>query len=816
LNSKVLARQLRRAFGLADVGLLEGYLDAAAAGTPEERVQCLARLKGFIGMVDEAYVQAERDLTLRTRSLELSSAELVEANERLRRESESQERAIESLRQTAAQLVGTEQPLALSKTSRGVSTLEWLADLMGQLIEARQRAEDQRRISEERLSLALKSAGDGSWDWNIPGDRVQLDDAWTSMLGYGADELNMSMSALEALCHPEDRAAVQSQLEQQLSGATESFLAHLRMQAKNGEWRWLASRGKVVERASDGRALRMVGTHRDITAQREQDLELLRAKEAAETANRAKSDFLANMSHEIRTPMNGIIGMTDLVLETELAPEQRQYLQIVRGSAESLLTIINDVLDFSKVEAGKFTFETEEFDVPDTIVQALKALAVRAHQKSVELFFVLPQDLPLRLAGDAGRLRQVLTNLVGNAIKFTENGEVEIGVRVQSVAHEEVTLEFEIRDTGIGIPQDKLSTIFEEFTQADTSVTRRFGGTGLGLAISKRMVELMRGRIWVESTLGRGSCFRFTVPFTRCGQAVYASRNSNPAKLHGERILVVEKNDRFRALLTGLFSSWGMQVLAADSCGAASALVDQTSALGRAPRAAFINAIVGIEDGFELAAQLKRVYPDMPQIGLTWSVQFGQDSRRAREIGMSECIAKPVTCVELGRALTKALALKRARRAITGPNPVVPAERRPKMRSLTGLKILLVEDNPINRVIARKLLATDGHTIVEAGDGRAALRELEQDAFDVVLMDVQMPIMDGLEATHEVRKRERATGAKRVPIIAITAHAMHGDRERCIEAGADDYISKPFVRDDLRAALARAIQLRPSQEPASA
>jgi len=502
--------------------------------------------------------------------------------------------------------------------------------------------------SEERFKLAVRGANDGIWDWDIRTGEAFFSPHWKSMIGYADDEIGNNFAAFENLLHPDDHARVMSAVDDYLQGRLPRYAVEFRLRHKDGSWRWILARGRAL-RDESGKPYRMAGSHTDVTERKQGEEELRQARHAAEAANSAKSVFLANMSHEIRTPMNGIIGMSELLLDTKLDEAQRQHLEMLKQSADSLLDLLNDILDFSKIEAGRMELEAHEFDLGETVAETVRAMSTRAYQKRLVLLHHISPDVPARLIGDAGRLRQILINLIGNAIKFTHKGGVTIEVGVESGTADLLTLHFKINDTGIGIAENMHERIFEAFTQAENSTARRYGGTGLGLTICRDLVELMHGRIWVESRTDVGSTFHFTAAF-----------------------------------------------------------------------------------------------------GRTSGISIRPVSPRAE--------------------------------------PVVTAH--------SSMKILVVEDGHVNQIVSARMLEKRGHVVTLAASGEEALELFNSEPFDAILMDVQMPGMNGLEATARIRQIEQDKGGH-VPIIAMTANAMRRDRELCLAAGMDDYLAKPLHSTDL-------------------
>ncbi|NTV68672.1 MAG: response regulator [Azonexaceae bacterium] len=906
---KALLRQLKRSLGIGSeaelAALLSSMSNAVATADPVLRT-ALDGFGDFLKRVDSCYEQYERDLDLRTRSLEISSSELSDSNEKLRLSLADRENALRSLRKTvrdllpdtdSSHLVDTfadediaelskriasmvaesehgRRELATQKFALDQHAIVSITDTAGTILYANDRFCDISGYTREELlgrnhriinsgthptemfrdlwqTISLgqvwrgevcNRARDGSFYWvnativpllNASGEperhiaiRTDITDR-KRIEAQLSEQLHLVEELIEAIPLPvylKDSAGryirlnrafelfFQVRREELLGHTLEDLLppedsslhtekdaelfANKGMQSyeasvhsKDGLIHDTVYRKAVLTRR-DGSVSGLLGVIVDITERKRAEIEVLRAKEAAEAASRAKSDFLANMSHEIRTPMNGVIGMTDLALETALTAEQREYLNIAKSSAESLLTIINDILDFSKIEAGKLHVEEISFDLYRLIAEVLKPLALRAHEKGIELLSEVLHGVPRYVRGDPSRIRQVLVNLVGNAIKFTNDGEIALRTELFQLQDRHAIIHFAVRDTGIGIAPDKQDLIFDAFSQEDTSTTRKYGGTGLGLSICRRLVELMGGRIWLHSAVGEGSTFHFSVQLELSEQAV--STQASPANLVGRRILVVDDNATNRRILSSMLGLLRAIPLAVDSAQEALALMEDGNADFDC---ILLDAQMPEMDGYELARRLHANHQNLPPMLMLSSGALRGDAQRCQEAGIAGFFSKPISLDELQAALGRLFDSAPAAISSAGA-PLVTRHSLRETRN--ALNVLLVEDHPTNQKLALGLLGKWGHEAVLARNGQEALDILATRSFDVILMDMHMPVMGGIEASQQIRAREAEHRLRRTPIIAMTAAAMQDDRDACLAAGMDDYLSKPIRVKELQ------------------
>jgi PAS domain S-box-containing protein len=684
--------------------------------------------------------------------------------------------------------------------------MEFLSEVGNQIALAieRKRAEEQLRTSEMLLSESQRIAHLGSFELDLVSGLVNWSDETWRIFGLEKRPSYSFREYLETI-HPDDRALVKDLLKRaQRETVFQPY--HHRIVRSDGSVRVITTDGQFIG-GTGNHPVKFIGVHQDVTEQKSMEKELQEARDSAVESARLKSEFLANMSHEIRTPMNGVIGMTGLLLDTQLTDEQRDFAETIRSSGDALLTIINDILDFSKIEAGKLQFETLDFVLTNAVEDTIELLAERAHQKKIELASLICSDVPTALRGDPGRLRQVITNLLGNAMKFTEQGEVILRAVKERETDTQAVIRFEITDTGIGISEAARANLFQAFTQADGSTTRKYGGTGLGLAISKQLVEMMGGQIGVDSVEGKGSTFWFTATFEKQVEAAVVSRPL--VSLEKLRVLIVDDNATNRTILTHQLGAWGMIHAEAESGTSALESLRSAAAAGEAFDLAVLDLMMPGMDGFELARQIKSD-PGIAAVNLIMLTSFGGrgENTTANASGIAAYLTKPVRQSQLFDCLTEVVAANNPEERSKETADVVTKHALKEKKILSNKLILLAEDNIVNQKVALRQLQKLGYRADAVANGREAVEALERIPYDLVLMDCQMPEMDGYEATAEIRRR--APTSRHTWIVAMTANALEGDRLKCIAAGMDDYISKPVNPELLGSVLDRL--LGPNQD----
>lgn len=744
----------------------------------------IENIEKFILLVDKSYTKYEQEIQQKFRNIHALAEDLKKTNELLYNESKKQKYLFFTLKEIAKQL----QKITNHKNvDIDHFNLEQLLDFILLVSEESSKIKDSIYISENKFRTFAESLKEIIYQTDEKGRWTYLNPAWTEITGYTvAESINKHY---KTFIYDEDIKINDNCFEQLIKKEVEYCRYQIRLKSKKGQLKWVEVFSRLMYN-EDNKILGLYGIISDVSERKNAEDELIKMKEAAEDATKAKSEFLAVMSHEIRTPMNGVLGMTGLLLETSLTPEQREYVETIRVSGDTLLTLINDILDFSKIESGKMELEENPFEIKECIEDAFELLTSEAVKKRLDLLHLIETEVPDFIIGDVTRLRQVLVNLVNNAIKFTEKGEVFVNVKKLGQVNNVVELQFSVKDTGIGIPKDKFNKIFKSFSQVDSSTTRKFGGTGLGLAICKRLVELMGGRIWLESTEGAGSTFHFTIKtrVSNVNPPKIFLKSSLPA-LKNKRVLVVDDNDTNLQIITLQCKNWGMIPRATPNGKEALSWIKNKDPFD----IAILDMLMPEMDGLTLSKEIReiRTKEELPIIMLTSAGSYDIDKELADRL-FSAFVSKPIKQSQLYNIILN-VTLKESETDIEEEKKTVLDRN---MSDKIPMRILVAEDNIINQKLILKILAQLGYKAGVVGNGMEVIETLKRQRYDMIFMDIQMPEMDGLEATKVINQNWH--NEDRPTIVAMTANVMHGDKEKCINAGMDDYISKPVLIEEVQ------------------
>jgi PAS domain S-box-containing protein len=748
----------------------------------------LSNLRKVFDVIDETYTNYEAEILMKIKSLQLVAEDLKNTNEILRTESKKQKYILYSLRDIVKHSYKNKE---YTDSEIDELNLEQLIDIIFKYFEQNEKNESELFVYDDKFKYFANNIQDVLFQTDAKGKWIFLNSRWTEMTGL---DVNESIGkSYRSFIHQEDININDSNFKDLIEKKVEYNRYQVRFKTNTEKFIWVEIYSKLLY-DKNGKILGLFGMIFDITDKKEAELEMIKTKEAAEDATRAKSEFLAIMSHEIRTPMNGVLGMTGLLLETNLTPEQREYLETIRVSGDTLMTLINDILDFSKIESGKMELEENPFEVKECIEDAFELLAPEAVKKRLDLLHLIQSEVPDFIIGDVTRLRQVLVNLVNNAIKFTEKGEVFVGVEKIFQEDNIITLQFSVKDTGIGIPEDKVDKIFQSFSQGDSSTTRKYGGTGLGLAICKRIVELMGGKIWVENRKEEGSTFYFTMKtkVSNINPPKIFLKSSMPA-LKNKRVLIVDDNETNLQILTLQCKNWGMIPRSASKSEDALKWLKENDPFD----IALLDMLMPDMDGLELAKRIRkmRTKDELPIIMLSSAGLSEMDKEESREL-FSALVSKPIKQSQLYNIIVNnTLKIDKVEKEVEKAKDKSVVLRK-NLSIEYPMKILVAEDNIINQKLILKILSQLGYQADVAGNGIEVIETLKRQRYDLVFMDVQMPEMDGIEATKHINLNWKYD--EKPTIVAMTANVMHGDKDKCINAGMDDYLSKPILIEEIQ------------------